>query len=339
VTGGDDSMIAVWTLPAGSPRSNFDFEEPTFIGVNPYMAGFELCGFLNGHVEAISCLRVSVAFNAIVSASKDRTMIVWDLNRLLCSFSITGFASPIVDVAISEDSGDIVACTKTDICVWDINGRAIASYTHNGSSISCVAITCPLGHVVKFTDLIVTGHEDGVINIFEVILSPKEDEPETQKKKTLLRRSTSFNVPSLSWGTSSRSWIINLRKTVDRGHRAAVRTILIPSDNSGFWSGDWAGTVLTWGATPEDIAEDSLVSTAFKLFVAPDEIRTVPCAKCAKRQWKKTDLRYPCAQHKQVFCSGCIMDHLRQHEFVPPSFWLPHVAISPTRGHEARSGR
>ena len=55
---------------------------------------------LFGHQEAITCLAVSHAFKVVLSASEDRTCILWDLNKLECLRRLRGLngAARFVDI-------------------------------------------------------------------------------------------------------------------------------------------------------------------------------------------------------------------------------------------------
>jgi len=57
---------------------------------------------LFGHSEAVTCLTASPAYNIIVSGSRDRTCIIWDLNELVFVRQLRGHAAPVAAVAINE---------------------------------------------------------------------------------------------------------------------------------------------------------------------------------------------------------------------------------------------
>jgi WD40 repeat protein len=321
ITGGDDSMIAVWRLSAlGHVESAL---ETGFISNRSISTSIELIGFLHGHIETISTLKVSSKFNLILSASKDLTIIAWDLNRLSCSFCLTGFSSPIVDIAICEATGDIAACTKSDIFLWDLNGVFIARHSVNASSIYSLAIASPVGHLVNFSNLIFSGHEDGSINIWEVVNILK---PDVKLSSTSSRLYASSLISKHIWETQSCKWSFSLKKTIETLHKMPVRVLYIPSDKSGLWSGDWGGHAYFWSLSVEDFAEESAAAASSNLKLSIDEVREMQCGSCAKRGWKKNENRYNCKTCVKVFCEFCYMDHLRSHQPTSPLFWLPHLS-------------
>jgi WD40 repeat protein len=57
---------------------------------------------LYGHIDAVTCLAVSSAYNVIVSGSRDATAIIWDLSRRIFVRQFQGHAAPVAAVAINE---------------------------------------------------------------------------------------------------------------------------------------------------------------------------------------------------------------------------------------------
>lgn len=57
---------------------------------------------LYGHTEPVTCLAASRAYNLIVSGSRDRTCILWDLSRLQFVRQLLGHPAPVAAVAINE---------------------------------------------------------------------------------------------------------------------------------------------------------------------------------------------------------------------------------------------
>ena len=57
---------------------------------------------LYGHTEPVTCLAASSAYNVIVSGSRDRSCILWDLIRLRFVRQLRGHAAPVAAVCINE---------------------------------------------------------------------------------------------------------------------------------------------------------------------------------------------------------------------------------------------
>lgn len=109
---------------------------------------FNLRGKLFGHREAISCVCVSQEWSVIVSGTVDSKCYVWDLNRLSHVRCLPDHEGPLVAIAISPVSGDIVTVCQTKkgslISLFNINGQLFAK------AMSPDKILC-----VKFTGLII----------------------------------------------------------------------------------------------------------------------------------------------------------------------------------------
>lgn len=57
---------------------------------------------LYGHTEPVTCLTSSAAYSLIVSGSRDRTCILWDMSRLVYVNQLRGHVAPVAAVAINE---------------------------------------------------------------------------------------------------------------------------------------------------------------------------------------------------------------------------------------------
>ena len=57
---------------------------------------------LYGHTEPVTCLAASSTYNVIISGSRDRTCIIWDLSRLVFVRQLRGHAAPVAAVCINE---------------------------------------------------------------------------------------------------------------------------------------------------------------------------------------------------------------------------------------------
>jgi len=123
ITAGTNSLITVWRIDKArsfAPVSN-----------------------LYGHVQPITCLASSQAYSLIVSGSRDRTAIIWDLNRLTFVRQIGGAGKggkpihqgPISAIAINNSTGDIATCSTSWLHLWSINGELLAQVDTFGIAI------------------------------------------------------------------------------------------------------------------------------------------------------------------------------------------------------------
>uniref|UniRef100_A0A3Q1EAZ6 FYVE zinc finger domain-containing protein n=1 Tax=Acanthochromis polyacanthus TaxID=80966 RepID=A0A3Q1EAZ6_9TELE len=146
-----------------------------------YFHAFLLSQALLGHTDAVTCLTASSAYHIVVSGSRDRTCIIWDLNKLLFVTQLRGHRAPVSALCINELTGDVVSCAGTYIHVWSINGSPIASantFTGRSQQILC----CCVSEMNEWDtqNVIVTGHSDGVVRFWrmEFLQVPETPAPE-----------------------------------------------------------------------------------------------------------------------------------------------------------------
>lgn len=71
---------------------------------------------LYGHNEAVTCVAASLAYNIIVSGSRDQTCIVWDMNRLLFVRQLCCHGAPVAAVCINELTVTVILGTRSIFC-------------------------------------------------------------------------------------------------------------------------------------------------------------------------------------------------------------------------------
>ncbi|XP_017491941.1 PREDICTED: WD repeat and FYVE domain-containing protein 3-like, partial [Rhagoletis zephyria] len=160
VTAGTNSVISVWR----------------FKGRQALV--LSLVQKLYGHTEAVTCLASSASYGIIVSGSRDRTCILWDLNRLVFIRQLGGgptplHGCPVAAIAINDLTGDIATCCSTMLYLWTINGELIASVNtlHVPVSANCSQILCLAFSTYNEWDannVILTGSSDGVVKLWTV---------------------------------------------------------------------------------------------------------------------------------------------------------------------------
>uniref|UniRef100_H2MQV2 WD repeat and FYVE domain containing 3 n=1 Tax=Oryzias latipes TaxID=8090 RepID=H2MQV2_ORYLA len=165
LTGGTSTAICVWETGTSKERAK----------------SLTLKQALLGHTDAVTCLTASSAYHIVVSGSRDRTCIIWDLNKLSFVTQLRGHRAPISALCINELTGDIVSCAGTYIHVWSINGSPISSantFTGRSQQILC----CCVSEMNEWDtqNVIVTGHSDGVVRFWrmEFLQVPETPAPE-----------------------------------------------------------------------------------------------------------------------------------------------------------------
>ncbi|CAB1322461.1 unnamed protein product, partial [Coregonus sp. 'balchen'] len=165
ITGGTSTAICVWETGTSKERAKT----------------LTLKQALLGHTDTVTCLTASSAYHIMVSGSRDRTCIIWDLNKLSFVTQLRGHRAPVSALCINELTGDIVSAAGTYIHVWSINGSPIASantFTGRSQLILC----CCVSEMNEWDtqNVIVTGHSDGVVRFWrmEFLQVPETPAPE-----------------------------------------------------------------------------------------------------------------------------------------------------------------
>lgn len=167
VTAGSDCTISVWTLIIG----------PSSVDLQPKSTLF-------GHRSAVTTLAVSPSFSALLSASSDGQVLLWDLNRLELVRRLTtgkpvevSCFPTIEDVKeltnlqcarINDVTGVIMLCRGPEVSLWTLNGDDILEqniYVEGDDIISSCAFYEGSGNEYLERNLIFTGHKKGVVNV------------------------------------------------------------------------------------------------------------------------------------------------------------------------------
>ena len=153
VTAGTDCTVSVWTVIS-----------------TPKMTDLQPRTTLFGHRRAIVALAVSRSFGALLSASSDGQVILWDLNRLeLVRIMTTG--KPVDCARINDVTGIILLCRGTEVSVWTINGSLMLQqdlFADGEDAITACAFYEGSGTEYLQRNLIFTGQRRGVVNVWNV---------------------------------------------------------------------------------------------------------------------------------------------------------------------------
>lgn len=164
ITAGTESLITVWKIDK--------------------MKSFTPVLNLYGHDEPITCLASSQAYSLIVSGSRDRTAILWDLNRftfvrqLGCeSPDKIVHRGPISAIAINDSTGDIATCATSWLYLWTINGQLLAQINSFNVSIQqCMGANSSItGHPGQLHILSVCFSQYNEWDLDEVIITGASD--------------------------------------------------------------------------------------------------------------------------------------------------------------------
>ncbi|KAI2794002.1 hypothetical protein POX_a00592 [Penicillium oxalicum] len=155
VTCGNDCTVSLWTVTATSRA----------VDLQPV-------GSLFGHRTPVTVLAVSRSFSALLSASSDGQIMLWDLNRR--GFVRTLPADGTVDCArINDVTGDIIVCRGGRITMYTLNGELVIDQPVCDAPEDRV-LSCAFYEGVQNEwlerQLILTGHARGVVNIWSKVI-------------------------------------------------------------------------------------------------------------------------------------------------------------------------
>ncbi|CAH8657976.1 unnamed protein product [Schistosoma margrebowiei] len=180
ITAGLSTVVRVWFLNSHEVGNNMaSSNNPSSVGMVSGLSSsvygcqsfgdsrLKLRATLYGHTDAITCLTASDSFNLIVSGSRDRSCILWDLSRLCFLRQLPNHIAPIAAVCINEATGDIVSCAGTQLYLWNCNGEPIASIdtpVGRNKQILCVCMSTLYDWDAE--NVILTGSSDGVVRMW-----------------------------------------------------------------------------------------------------------------------------------------------------------------------------
>jgi WD40 repeat protein len=99
---------------------------------------------LCAHTQAVTCLAVSQPYSLVVSGSKDRTVIFWDLCSLEYVRQLPELPEPPTAIHANDMTGEVVTAAGTTLAVWSINGDCLAAVnTSHLPSDTILSITSP----------------------------------------------------------------------------------------------------------------------------------------------------------------------------------------------------
>ncbi len=155
VTAGTDCTVSVWNLL--SPGKNVDLQPRSS---------------LFGHRTTVNVLALSRSFSALLSASTDGTVILWDLNRLEFVRVLTK-ARPVDCARINDVNGDIVLCHGSRIVMYTLNGDLLldqAAGDNTEDSILSCAFYEGAGNEWLEREIFFTGYRHGIVKVWSKVI-------------------------------------------------------------------------------------------------------------------------------------------------------------------------
>ncbi|KAG8197079.1 hypothetical protein JTE90_004345 [Oedothorax gibbosus] len=151
--GHSSGLIYVYSLCLGSLAQTVTQDQPPLL--------------LNAHTDSITSIYICKVFSIFVSASKDGSTVIWDLNKLSFVRSLEGHQGAVQLVTVSDTLGDIASSSNTNdgsyLSVHTINGEAVGNVKVPDTITALCYSTSPEGISVN---LIATGLHSGNIRLW-----------------------------------------------------------------------------------------------------------------------------------------------------------------------------
>ncbi|RAL12723.1 Beige/BEACH domain protein [Aspergillus homomorphus CBS 101889] len=155
VTAGTDCTVSIWTFTSSGKSVDL---QPS--------------GSLFGHRSPVTVLAVSWSFSALLSASTDGQIMLWDLNRQ-CFVRELPASGPVDCAKINDVTGEIMICRGDRLSLYSLNGALLLEQVVS-DSVDDQVMTCVFYEGVnnewQERELLFTGHKRGVVNIWSKIV-------------------------------------------------------------------------------------------------------------------------------------------------------------------------
>lgn len=321
VAGSSDGMVSVWELD-GTKRE------------------VTLSKLLRGHDDSVLCVAASSAWSVVVTGSKDKTAIVWDLNRGTYVRSLRGHESGVHLVAIDEKTCHLATASGPEVRLWSINGELLACLATSANLSEPVSSLNFLErdyHVGRLA-VVLTGHRGRVIAWEAVSAHPASSsgsgkQQQQQQQKQQQRRVASDSVTQRqasgsNWAASETLWRLAPLHVMEHHDRIGSESGASGGGKDGTMqsrplitaitttpkmvlTGDENGQLYQWTLVGEAVAvPDSFSSHCMN-------------ASCRKR-FGLLDGRRSCAGCGGLFCSACAATH---SEFAAQQRFCPHCHV------------
>ncbi|XP_029110052.1 WD repeat- and FYVE domain-containing protein 4 [Scleropages formosus] len=152
VTAGTRTVVCVWEVSISKDR----------------LKHMKIKQVLYGHTDVVTCLVASEAHSIIVSGSRDRTCILWDLEDLSYITQLPGHNAALTSLAINELTGEIASCAGELLYLWTMKGQLLSWINTScgpEGNILCCCFT--QRHEWDSRNVIVTGCADGIVRIWK----------------------------------------------------------------------------------------------------------------------------------------------------------------------------
>ncbi|TKY89529.1 hypothetical protein EX895_001314 [Sporisorium graminicola] len=333
VAGSSDGMVSIWELD-GAQRE------------------VTLSNLLRGHDDSVMCVAASSAWSVVLTGSKDRTAIVWDLNRGAYVRTLRGHDAGVHLVAIDEKTCHLATASGPEVRLWSINGELLARLETSAN------VSEPVGslsfferdyHVGRLAVLL-TGHRGRVI-AWEAV---SEHPPSTSTASTVSVRRSPSSASASKQKANQKQKQSQQRRLASEGsyHQASASASSLPLwrlaplqvlEHHDRLGGTEAGGAASSGSVPYARPLITAIATTAKMVLTGDEHGRlyqwtlvgeavgVPDSfsshcmnpSCSKK-FGLLESRKSCAGCGGLFCGACAAAH---SEFGAQQRFCPHCHV------------
>ncbi|MBD2609722.1 serine/threonine protein kinase [Nostoc punctiforme FACHB-252] len=174
ISGDSDGKVALWDIKTGQYIRTLATHEHRVSSLalsQQYVASGSWDGTIKvwpkstftGHLKRVRSVAISSNEQILVSASEDKTIIVWNLNTGEQIYTLSGHSNPVNCLAISPDGQTVVSGSDDEkIKVWDLsNGQEVYSINAHLDGVNALVFT-PDGQTL------VSGGKDTTIKVWRM---------------------------------------------------------------------------------------------------------------------------------------------------------------------------
>ncbi len=250
----------------------------------PDLAHFAILRTLSGHTGVVNDCAISLDNSYIVSASRDRTLKVWDAITGGEALTLRGHTNTVKACAISRDGSLIISASDDrTLKLWSTETGATL---HTLSGHTGVVWDCALSHDGSF---IVSASYDKTLRIWDALTGEtlRVLEGHTQSVQGCAVSPDGSFIVSASYDKTLKVWETQTGTTVNtlHGHKNAVVACAISPDGSFIVSASRDNTLKVWDASTgaerltlsghTEAVTDCAISPDGSLIISASEDRTM----------------------------------------------------------------
>ena len=206
-----------------------------------------------GHSDCVTCLSVSAMNpNIIISGSRDKTVIIWEINRteeikIIPVKRLKGHSHFVSDLKFSSDGQFCISSSwDNSLRLWDIaTGKTIQNFLGHQKDVLSVCFS-------KDERQILSGSRDGTVKLWNTLGKCKKSFKDNTKNYWIIfvyfLPVDPISFISCSWDGTLDIWNMSLNRIENRlkGHKGYVQSITVSPDGSLCASGGQDGNVMLW---------------------------------------------------------------------------------------------